>query len=77
MNVNIFLRQFNGQSYIDVVNCLRSGNVDGLFDPDRLRSLLQITPDSDDIDRLNQYHGDRECLGLAERFYLELMTVPK
>ena len=77
MNVSIFLRQFSGLSIVDVVDCLRGGNTNGLMDPDRLRFLQKILPDADEVDRLSQYNGDRECLGAAERFYLELITVPK
>ena len=77
MNVNIFLRQFSNSTYVDIVNCLRSGNVDGFLEPDRLRFLQKILPDTDEVDLLYQYTGDRDCLGLAERFYLELLTIPK
>jgi len=78
MQINIFLRQFTGLSPADVVQLLCSGNVGGqLLGPDQLRSLQKLLPEPDEVDRLIQYTGDRDCLGTAEQFYMELIAVPK
>lgn len=75
MNVNIFLRQFRTTN-VDLVNCLRSGDSQKLG-PERLRSLLKVLPEPEDIQLLSAFAGDRTQLGSAEKFYLELMALPK
>ena len=77
MQVNIFLRQFTGLSPADIVQRLCSGIASDQLGADRLRSLQKMLPEADEIDRLIQYTGDRERLGIAEQFFLELIAIPK
>jgi Formin Homology 2 Domain len=77
MQVNIFLRQFASLSPADVVQRLRSGTTGDQLGADRLRSLQKMLPEPDEVDRLIQYTGDRDYLGPAEQFYLELIAIPK
>lgn len=81
MNVSIFLRQFgsHGSSvHVDIVRWLREGSSEQLG-AERLRSLLKILPEPEELQLLEPYAAseDRMRLGIAERFYLELMSVPK
>jgi len=75
MNVNIFLRQFR-VSHSEIVDWLRVG-VSETIGGEKLRGLLRILPESDDIERLTLFSGDKNKLGNAEKFYLELMMLPK
>jgi inverted formin-2 len=44
---------------------------------DSLRNLLKILPDDEEIKALRSYDGDRQQLGQAERFLLELLDLPE
>lgn len=82
MTVNIFLRQFGrlhlSSACVEVVNWLRNGeSSEQLLSAERLRRLLEILPDDDDVQLLDPYKHCQHRLGIAERFYLELMSVPQ
>ena len=85
LNVNIFLRQFHQSlSAADIVNHLlmtaTASDMDGrdrCADAEMLTCLLKIAPDDDEIQRLTAFSGDRRRLGTAERFILELISLPK
>jgi hypothetical protein len=81
MNVNIFLRQFGSQVssiYADIVKWLRDGSSE-MLGAERLRNLLKILPDADELQLLAPYaqSNDKMRLGGAERFFLELVSVPR
>jgi len=81
MNVSIFLRQFGSHVtsiYVDIVTWLREGCSE-LLGAERLRNLLKILPEADELQLLTPYieFDDKTRLGTAERFYLELMSVPQ
>jgi len=44
---------------------------------ERLRGLNKVLPEADEIDMLKSYTGDRSRLGNAEKFYMELITLPE
>jgi len=76
MNVSIFLRQFPGQSHADIAKLIRTGESHKLG-VDRLQSLQKILPDEEEVKLLKKFTDCRDRLGQAERFYVELITIPK
>lgn len=44
---------------------------------ERLRGLLKILPEVDELDMLKTFEGDINRLGNAEKFLLNLIQVPK
>ena len=44
---------------------------------EKLRCLVRVLPVDDDRDALTSFEGDRERLGAAERFCLELLELPQ
>ncbi|XP_023296731.2 formin-J [Lucilia cuprina] len=76
LNVNIFLKQFKGyNSNEDIVQLIQDGNHE-IIGAEKLRGLLKILPEVDEIDMLKTFNGDRQRLGRAEKFLLLLMEVP-
>ncbi|OWF45788.1 FH2 domain-containing protein 1 [Mizuhopecten yessoensis] len=75
LNVNIFLRQFRMPND-QIVQLLRDG-VSERFESERLKGLLRILPDQDEIERLHNFDGDKERLGSAEKFFLCLLGLPQ
>uniref|UniRef100_A0A1I8NG97 FH2 domain-containing protein n=1 Tax=Musca domestica TaxID=7370 RepID=A0A1I8NG97_MUSDO len=76
LNVNIFLKQFKGyNSNEDIVQLIQDGNHE-VIGAEKLRGLLKILPEVDEIDLLKSFNGDRQRLGRAEKFLLLLMEVP-
>ncbi|XP_033742785.1 mucin-5AC-like isoform X2 [Pecten maximus] len=75
LNVNIFLRQFRMPND-QIVQLLRDG-VSERFESERLKGLLRILPDQDEIERLQNFDGDRDRLGSAEKFFLCLLGLPQ
>ncbi|XP_060063512.1 uncharacterized protein LOC132543969 [Ylistrum balloti] len=75
LNVNIFLRQFRMPND-QIVQLLRDG-VSERFESERLKGLLRILPDPDEIERLQNFDGDKERLGSAEKFFLCLLGLPQ
>lgn len=79
MNVSIFLRQFGSTHSSTIVEWLRDGD-SALLGPDRLRALLRIVPEPHEVDLLTPYidrDTTRPRLAAAERFYLQLIALPK
>jgi len=76
LNINIFLKQFRASSNDDIVRTIEEGAFDE-FGAERLRGLVKILPEMDEIEMLKAYDGERSKLGNAERFILQLVGVPK
>ncbi|XP_035222681.1 formin-J-like [Stegodyphus dumicola] len=74
LNVNIFLKQFRS-SNDEIINILKRGAHDEIG-AEKLRGLLKILPESDEIELLRGYNGDRTKLGNAEKFLLQLIELP-
>ena len=87
MNVSIFLRQFGACGAVRdgaaaaVVDWLRDGDSSRQLGAERLRALLRIMPDTHELQLLQPYHDkhstDSNRLAAAERFYLQLISLPK
>lgn len=44
---------------------------------EKLRGLLKILPEFDELEILKNFEGDKQRLGNAEKFLLQLIHVPK
>ncbi|XP_076340531.1 inverted formin-2-like isoform X2 [Tachypleus tridentatus] len=72
LNINIFLRQFkSGQEVVDFVKNCQSSEIGA----ERLRTFKKILPENEEIMTVKAYTGDREKLGSAEQFFLQLSEV--
>ncbi|XP_039485238.1 formin-J [Drosophila santomea] len=74
LNVNIFLKQFR-TSNDDIIQLIRQGAHEEIG-AERLRGLLKIMPEVDELDMLKGFNGDKGRLGNAEKFLLQLLEVP-
>lgn len=74
MNANIFLKQFKASNQ-EVVQMIAEGQ-QARIGAERLRGLQKIMPEKDEVEMIQNYDGDREKLGNAEKFYLQLSQLP-
>lgn len=44
---------------------------------EKLRGLLKILPEFDELEMLKNFDGERSRLGNAEKFLMQLLQVPK
>ncbi|VDK72016.1 unnamed protein product [Litomosoides sigmodontis] len=72
-NVSIFLKQFK-EGTTQIVENVRDGNGE-FFGLERLNNLRAVLPDSEEIEILRGFSGDQSQLGIAEQFFLSLLTV--
>ncbi|XP_064607784.1 inverted formin-2-like isoform X2 [Liolophura sinensis] len=70
MGVNIFLRQFK-MSHKEIVEMIKEGD-EQKIGPERLKGLQKLLPQADEIEMINNYEGDKERLGSAEKFFYHL-----
>ena len=75
LNINIFLRQFRS-SNDDIIQMIIDGDHDD-FGSEKLKGLMKIIPEMDEIEMLKSWDGDKSKLGNAEKFILQLVDVPK
>jgi hypothetical protein len=75
LNVNIFLKQFRNTN-AEITRMIMNGDHEtiGL---EKLRGLLKILPEFDELEMLRNFDGDKTKLGNAEKFLLQLVQVPK
>ncbi|GFT29620.1 FH2 domain-containing protein 1 [Trichonephila clavipes] len=59
----------------EIIDILKRG-AHGEIGAEKLRGLLKILPESDEIELLRSYSGDRLKLGNAEKFLLQLIELP-
>lgn len=74
LNVNIFLKQFRSSNDA-IIRILQEGNHEEIG-AEKLRGLLKILPESDEVEMLQGFSGDKQKLGNAEKFLLELVKLP-
>ncbi|VDP02323.1 unnamed protein product [Soboliphyme baturini] len=74
LNISIFLKQCHGtiDNFVELIRNCREEDV-GL---ERLRCLMKILPEAEEIATLNAYRGDIEKLGNPEKFFITLMAIP-
>jgi len=73
LNIMIFLRQFRSSNE-DIIDMVVMGDFHD-FEPEKLRGLMKILPEQDEIEMLKAYDGDTTKLGKAEKFILQLIAV--
>lgn len=49
----------------------------GAVGAERLRGLLRLMPELDELDVLKAFNGDTTKLGNAEKFLMQLIQLPK
>ncbi|RZF46426.1 hypothetical protein LSTR_LSTR012501 [Laodelphax striatellus] len=74
LNVNIFLKQFRSSNE-DIIQVIRDGEHDEIG-AEKLRGLLKILPELDELEMLRNFDGDKSKLGNAEKFLLQLIEIP-
>ena len=75
MNINIFLKQFRS-SNDDIIQMILDGEYDD-FGTEKLKGLVKILPEMDEIEMLKSFDGDKTKLGNAEKFILQLVAVQR
>uniref|UniRef100_A0A1B0DBA7 Uncharacterized protein n=1 Tax=Phlebotomus papatasi TaxID=29031 RepID=A0A1B0DBA7_PHLPP len=73
LNVNIFLKQFRSSNE-NIISLIRNGEHEDVG-AERLRGLLKILPEVDELDMLKSFDGDKSRLGNAEKFLMELLNL--
>ncbi|XP_055689213.1 inverted formin-2 [Lutzomyia longipalpis] len=73
LNVNIFLKQFRSSNE-NIINLIKNGEHEDVG-AERLRGLLKILPEVDELDMLKSFDGDKTRLGNAEKFLMELLNL--
>lgn len=73
--MNIFLKQFRSCNE-DIIQLIRDGGHDDIG-AEKLRGLLKLLPEIDELEMLRAFDGDIGKLGNAEKFLLQLIQVPK
>lgn len=75
LNVNIFLKQFRSSNE-EIIELVRNGEHEEIG-AEKLRGLLKILPEFEELDMLKNFDGDKARLGNAEKFLLQLLQVPR
>ncbi|EEZ97607.1 inverted formin-2 [Tribolium castaneum] len=73
LNVNIFLKQFRSSNE-DIIHLIREGEHDDIG-AEKLKGLLKILPEVDELDMLKSFDGDFTKLGNAEKFLIQLTNL--
>jgi hypothetical protein len=69
------LKQFRSTNE-EIIQLIKNGQHDEIG-TEKLRGLLKILPEFDELDMLKNFDGDKNRLGNAEKFLLQLLQVPK
>ncbi|XP_045460083.1 inverted formin-2 [Harmonia axyridis] len=73
LNVNIFLKQFRSSNE-EIVRLIREGAHEEIG-AEKLKGLLKILPELDELDMLRSFNGDFHKLGNAEKFLVQLIQL--
>ncbi|XP_056636252.1 formin-like protein [Diorhabda sublineata] len=74
LNVNIFLKQFRSTNE-DIIQLIRNGE-HAEIGTEKLKGLLKVLPEVDELDMLKSFNGDFNKLGNAEKFLIQLTNLP-
>lgn len=74
MNLNIFLKQFRKPNEV-IIELIKAGDVRGLG-VEKLKGLLKLLPQQDEIEAIQSYEGEIDKLGNAEKFFHEIIQLP-
>lgn len=75
LNINIFLKQFRSTN-LEITRMIVNGEHE-IIGLEKLRGLLKILPEIDELEMLKNFNGDKERLGNAEKFLIQLIHIPK
>lgn len=75
-SVFYFFSFFSFSSNEDIIQLIKDGGHDDIG-AEKLRGLLKILPEVDELEMLKNFDGDKSKLGNAEKFFLQLIQVPK
>uniref|UniRef100_A0A6P7H640 FH2 domain-containing protein 1-like n=1 Tax=Diabrotica virgifera virgifera TaxID=50390 RepID=A0A6P7H640_DIAVI len=75
LNVNIFLKQFRSSNE-DIIQLIKNGEHDEIG-TEKLKGLLKLLPEVDELDMLKSFNGDFNKLGNAEKFLIQLTNLSK
>ncbi|XP_033631464.1 inverted formin-2-like isoform X2 [Asterias rubens] len=75
LNVNIFLKQFRMPND-KIIELIQKGDPQEFGGAERLKGLMRVIPEKDEIEMLKNFDGDKAKLGSAETFYLLLSSIP-
>lgn len=73
MNVNIFLKQFRKSNDV-IIDQIKQGDARALG-VEKLKGLLKLLPQTDEIESIQGYDGDVDKLGNAEKFFHALIQL--
>ncbi|XP_044761086.1 inverted formin-2 isoform X2 [Coccinella septempunctata] len=73
LNVNIFLKQFRSSNE-EIVRLIREGAHEEIG-AEKLKGLLKILPEVDELDMLRSFSGEFHKLGNAEKFLVQLIQL--
>ncbi|XP_063413228.1 inverted formin-2-like isoform X1 [Mytilus trossulus] len=73
MNANIFLKQFRKPPDV-IIQLIKEGDPRSVG-VEKLKSLNKLLPSCDEVDTFTQFEGDKERLGDAEKFFMELIKL--
>ncbi|XP_013109704.1 uncharacterized protein LOC106088638 [Stomoxys calcitrans] len=76
LNINIFLKQFKGYDTNDAIITLLTNANHKAIGPERLKGLLKLLPEAEEIETLKSFDGNHQRLGSAEKFLLMLIKIP-
>ncbi|KAJ6236902.1 protein diaphanous [Anaeramoeba flamelloides] len=74
-NLELILPSFR-LTYEEIKNAIFSLD-ERILSEQRIRTLEKYLPDNNEINQLNSFDGDKELLGDCEKFYLELIKIPR
>ncbi|CAI9725766.1 Hypothetical predicted protein [Octopus vulgaris] len=74
MNLNIFLKQFR-RSNKEIVDLIRKAD-SRTFGVEKLKGLIKLLPQPDEIDLISNFDGNVDKLGNAEKFFQLLIQLP-
>jgi inverted formin-2 len=60
----------------NIIQLIKDGDHDDIG-AEKLKGLLKILPEIDELEMLKTFEGDKNRLGNAEKFLLQLLQVPK
>lgn len=60
----------------DIIQLIKNGEHDDIG-AEKLRGLLKILPEIDELDMLKTFDGDKSRLGNAEKFLMDMMKLSK
>ncbi|XP_045204918.2 inverted formin-2-like [Mercenaria mercenaria] len=74
MNLDIFLKQFRKPNDA-IIKKIKEGDLKE-FGVEKLKGLMKLLPQQEEIEMIQGYEGELDRLGQAEKFYYQLIQLP-